>query len=662
MKKMTTRALSMLLVLVLLLSSVSMLVFAAQKNTGKRHQLCTSLSSQATTYYNKNGFDYDTLAAMDGNESCLAAVKTELFGELHDLMEGTMNYSPTYNGKNNGLQEYWPNTDCNNGGSQPMLFYTDVASGNFNREHVWPKSRASFLKINGGCDLHHLRPTNTTANSTRGNHTMGNVREMLGSNYKPYPETGTPVLYYNASFSEGGKQLGLVEVNDNIKGDVARIFLYVYVRWEEPNLFENTPNPVVGPSDDENTGMKVIYDLETLLEWCEMDPVDTWEMGRNDATQSIQGNRNVFIDYPELAWVLFDQEIPGDMETPSGEAKEGYVPCAHTNTKESRKEPTCTVAGSLTVTCADCGETVKTETIAALGHDNKDIVVDPTCNAQGYTLHGCARCGEGTKDSYTAALGHDYKDTVIAPTCTAKGYTSHECTRCDSSYKNKFTATVDHNYVAVTENGVTTYTCSFCMDSYTEGEAVHECPSLKFSDLNVNEWYHEYTDYAIENGLMSGFTDGSFQPNGTLTRAMVVRVLYSLDGAPETEGENKFSDVPETWYTSAVIWAAENGITAGYEDGTFRPEQKITRQEMAAMLARYADYVGMDMTASGSLEAYPDAQEVASWAAPSLIWCVENGIISGDKNGDVTKLNPENDATRAQFATIITRFARLQNN
>lgn len=656
MKKMTTRALSMLLILVLLLSTVSVLVFAAQKNTGTRHQLCTSLSSQATAYYSKNGFDYDELAAMDGNASCLQAVNTEIYDELNNLMTKTMTKSVSYN----SLKSYWPDTDCNNGSSDAVLFYTDKVSSSYNREHVWPKSRASFHESGGGADLHHLRPTDIDTNSTRGNHTMGNVREMLGSNYSKYPKTGTTVLYYNANFSEGGKALGLVEVNDNIKGDVARILLYVYVRWEERNLFENEPNPVLGPGDEKSNGMKVIYDLETLLEWCENDPVDTWEMSRNDACQSVQGNRNVFIDYPELAWVLFDQKIPNTMNTPSGEAK-NTVTCTHANLKEvTTKDATCTEAGILTTVCTDCGETVKTATIAALGHNNTDTVVDPTCTAQGYTLHGCSRCGVGTKDSYTDALGHDYKDTVIAPTCTAKGYTSHDCTRCDSSYKNKFTAAVDHNYVGVTENGVTTYTCSYCKDSYTEGEAVHECPSLKFSDLNANEWYHEYTDYAIENGLMNGFTDGTFQPNGTLTRAMVVRVLYSLDGAPETKGENKFSDVPETWYTSAVIWATESGITAGYEDGTFRPEQKITRQEMAAMLARYAKYVGMDMSTSGNLEAYPDAQSVASWASESLIWCVENGIMSGDKNGNVTKLNPENDATRAQFATIITRFDRLQ--
>lgn len=657
MKKMTTRALSMLLVLVLLLSSVAM-VFAAQKNTGTRHQLCTSLSTQAVSYYSSNSFSYDELAAMEGNESCVAATETEIFKQLHDLMDDTMTKSVSYS----SLTSYWPDTDRNNGSSDAVLFYSDFVYGNYNREHVWPKSRASFLKQNGGCDLHHLRPTDYDVNSDRGNYTMGNVRELC-SGYESIQNevSGETVLWRKSNFSQNNKTIGLVEVNDNIKGDVARIFLYVYVRWEEPNLFENISNPKLDSSDDENNGLKVIYDLETLLEWCEMDPVDTWEMSRNDACQSVQGNRNVFIDYPELAWVLFGQEVPTDMETPSGEAKDGYVPCAHEDKSETiTKDPTCTENGSLTVTCNDCGKTVETKTIDALGHNNADTVIAPTCIARGYTLHGCTRCGAGTKDSYTAALGHDYQDVVVAPTCTAKGYTSRECSRCDSSYKNKFTDMLGHSYVGVTENGVTTYTCSNCSDSYTEGEAVHECPSLRFSDLTGTEWFHEYTDYAIENGLMSGFTDGTFQPNGTLTRAMVVRVLYSLDGAPEAEGENKFSDVPETWYTDAVIWASANGITAGYEDGTFRPEQKITRQEMAAMLARYAAYVGMDMTTSGSLGAYPDAQDVASWAAPSLIWCVENSIISGDKNGDVTRLNPENDATRAQFATIITRFARLQ--
>ena len=152
---------------------------------------------------------------------------------------------------------------------------------------------------------------------------MGNVRELL-SGYDSYDFNGKDVLYYNENYTENGLPIGMVEVNDNIKGDVARILLYVYVRWGEPNLFENDPSPYKPSNDEKNDGYKVIEDLETLLQWCKMDPVDTWEMARNDSIQGVQGNRNVFIDYPEFAWLLFGQEVPADMPTPSGNGSNNY--------------------------------------------------------------------------------------------------------------------------------------------------------------------------------------------------------------------------------------------------------------------------------------------------------------------------------------------------
>ena len=156
-----------------------------------------------------------------------------------------------------------------------------------------------------------------------GKYVPANVREYL-SKPSTYPPSGTPtILWYDGSYTENSPEeakttdnLGMVEINDNIKGDTARILLYVYTRWEEKNLFENDPNAKPGSSTDENNGLRVIFDLETLLQWCEIDPVDEWEMGRNDATQDVQGNRNVFIDYPELAWLLFGETPPADMDVP----------------------------------------------------------------------------------------------------------------------------------------------------------------------------------------------------------------------------------------------------------------------------------------------------------------------------------------------------------
>lgn len=312
-----TKILSLILVLCLavsLFAGFGTNAYAATSvNTGTRHELCTELSAQAEAYYTGE-YSWDNMSALEGvdTDSSLKAMDGELYNELQELMDDTMTNSVSYK----SLTSYWPYTDANNGSDDAVLFYSDSVSSDYNREHVWPKSRGGFYQRNAGSDLHHLRPTNSTINSTRGNHTMGDVVGVLPS-YSTASYGGRTVLYYNASYD-------LVEVNDNIKGDVARILLYVYVRWGQPNLCENVSSsnlPAFDSDDSDNNGKAVIEDLDTLLEWCAEDPVDTWEMSRNDCVEKIQGNRNVFIDYPEYAWLIFGRDVPSDMDTPSGEGE-----------------------------------------------------------------------------------------------------------------------------------------------------------------------------------------------------------------------------------------------------------------------------------------------------------------------------------------------------
>ena len=363
--------LALFLAIVLIISSIpSVLVGAAtgtvSKNTGVRHTLCTALSSQALTYYSTNNALFDNVSTLQGgSDNCLTTVNSPLFDELHDLMAETMTTSVSYS----SLTEHWVDTDANNGSSQPVLFYSDITSSSYNREHVWPKSHASFHEKNGGCDPHHLRPTNSDMNSTRGNYCMGYVIGIY-SGYKT-KTNGNGSIYYSSSNDR-------VEVDDNVKGDVARILLYVYCRWEERNLFMNDPNATVGPSDEKNDGLKVIESLETLLEWCEMDPVDTWEMSRNDQCENLVGNRNVFIDYPEYAWLLFGEEVPTDMATPSGEASNGDLggsggtaTCTHSNVKYVMVNEI-----NHTVVCISCSKTVRTEA---------HTLTNNTCTPCGYT-------------------------------------------------------------------------------------------------------------------------------------------------------------------------------------------------------------------------------------------------------------------------------------
>lgn len=330
MKRFIKASTSLLVVLMLFammcFTNASAATGTVVSNTGVRHTVCTSLSIQAKKYYSTNKADFDNFSKLKGGSSnCLTTVNSALFDKLHDLMEKTMTDTVTYK----SLTTYWEKTDANNASNNACIFYSDEISSSYNREHVWPKSHASFHEKNGGADPHHLRPTDSAVNSTRSNSCFTNVRKKFSS-YSTKNYNGKTVLYY--------KGQEYVEVNDNIKGDVARILLYVYCRWEEPNLFMDTSNPVLGPSDEKNDGEKVIESLDILLEWCEIDPVDSWEMGRNDQCENLVGNRNVFIDYPEYAWLLFGKSVPTNMTTPSGEAKGGINPGTETGGNASSNQ------------------------------------------------------------------------------------------------------------------------------------------------------------------------------------------------------------------------------------------------------------------------------------------------------------------------------------
>ena len=191
-------------------------------------------------------------------------------------------------------------------------------------------------------------------------------------------------------------------------------------------------------------------------------------------------------------------------------------------------------------------------------------------------------------------------------------------------------------------------------------EPDHDCPAVQFADLAPNAWYHEGVDFVLANGYMNGVNSTTFRPDGTLNRAMVATVLYRIAGQPAVEGSCSFTDVAEgTWYTDAVIWAQANGIVTGYTDNTFRPTKEITRQELAVMLARYAKLLGVDTTGGADLGNYPDAVAVASWAQEAMQWCVGAGLINGVQSGGISNLKPENNATRAQFATIMMRYLTM---
>ena len=187
-------------------------------------------------------------------------------------------------------------------------------------------------------------------------------------------------------------------------------------------------------------------------------------------------------------------------------------------------------------------------------------------------------------------------------------------------------------------------------------EVQEEDPCLSYSDLDLFAWYAESVHYVLVNGLMNGYGDYTFQPDTTLSRAMVVTVLYRQAGSPEVTGTSTFPDVTEDWYKDAVVWAQENKIALGDEKGLFRPNDDVTREEMVTMLYRFAVAYDYDLTAKGELADYVDAADVQSYATEPMSWAVGSGIVNGVEG---KRLAPQDTATRAQFATVVYRLATL---
>ena len=273
-----------------------------------------------------------------------------------------------------------------------------------------------------------------------------------------------------------------------------------------------------------------------------------------------------------------------------GEDNIVYEGCKHEHVKENIVPVSCTEDGSKTVVCEDCGETLSTEVIPATGHSFGEWTV--------------------TKEA----------------TCFEDGEETRTCSVCECVETRPIFANSDH------------------------------CPSKAFTDLDAKAWYHEGVDYALTNGLMNGVGGGRFEPDGQLTRAQLVTVLYRAAGEPDTGKQvNPFTDVADdTWYTKAVIWAANNGIVNGVAKNVFAPDASITREQIATMLYRYA---GAEAAKEDKLSAFPDAAKVSDWAKEALNWAVASGLINGvaDANG-TANLEPQATATRAQIATILMRW------
>lgn len=284
----------------------------------------------------------------------------------------------------------------------------------------------------------------------------------------------------------------------------------------------------------------------------------------------------------------------------------------------------------------------------AVGYENVPVLPSvPTENAPNVS--------ESEHGSVTVFPNLPTTGTVV--TITPKpdeGYTVDRITVTDASGEPvEVRPNGDGTYSFTQPSGAVTITVSFrLLTDASECPRDASCPMSGYTDLNMEAWYHDGIHYCLDEGLMDGVGMGLFAPNATTSRAMIVTILWRLQGSPEAEAAEMFTDVaPGDWYADAIAWAASEGVAEGYEDGSFRPNDAITREQLAAMLWRYAGSPGSD----GALSAFVDWADTSSWAQQALSWAVAQGLITGADND---MLAPKGQATRAQTATILMRFAQ----
>ena len=399
----------------------------------------------------------------------------------------------------------------------------------------------------------------------------------------------------------------------------------------------------------------------------------------------------------------------------------------HTWVKTQTLPPTCTEKGTQFYKCSACGAT-RTEKIAALGHDLSRCDLRPaaTCTQPGRAVGTCARCGVQI-DEVIPAKGHDYSyaETSVAPTCTEPGHYKGTCPTCGKDYDDVVPAlghdwgewvtsieptvsTVGYRYhvcnrdgcgyregedipklhthtwdagvvtqkPTAAEPGVRTYTCTVCGQTRTEtipATGVPEtcnggpaCPGYAFRDMPAPSiWSHAGLDYCIYHGYIAGTSATTVTPDGECTRAMIVSILYRVQGEPAKVNGYElkklaapFDDVERgCWYTDAIWWAKLTGVVSGMSPSTFAPDDPITRAQLAVILYNYTkQFAPESLTETGSLTGFPDADSVPSWARTAMAWAVGNGLISGVGENGVSYLRPEGCATRAQVATILMNY------
>lgn len=277
--------------------------------------------------------------------------------------------------------------------------------------------------------------------------------------------------------------------------------------------------------------------------------------------------------------------------------------------------------------------------------------------SSGSSSGGSSSSGKTTYKVTTSAVNNG--GVNASPSNAEKGATITITLSPDKGYKlDKLTVTDGSGKtVSTVKKSDTVYTFTMPASAVKVGVSyvkATETPSeTKFNDVSANDWFASAVDYVTGKGMMNGTADNTFSPKANTTRGMVVTVLYRLENQPSTSAAS-FTDVASgAYYANAVAWANANGIVSGYGSGKFGPNDKVTREQLAAILYRYAQYKKYDVSGANSLDGYTDVQSVSSYAVPALQWANAAGVVTG-KSG--SKLDPKGYATRAEVAAMLMRF------
>ena len=301
--------------------------------------------------------------------------------------------------------------------------------------------------------------------------------------------------------------------------------------------------------------------------------------------------------------------------------------------------------------------------VLSKGTDTGDVATstyaETTATVTGGTITATAYTGGGGPTTYAVTAPDAENGTVrVSPSRASRGTTVTITVTPDEGYELESLTVLDSRgeEITLTDKGDGKYTFTMPASRVTVEASFAPAP-LPFEDVASGAWYEGAVRYAYLHDIMEGMSATTFQPNGTLSRAMAVQIFYNLEGQPDISGENlgyPYEDVDaQAWYGNAVYWARITGVATGYGDGTFQPTDSITRQEFAQMLYNYAKYKDYDLTAEGDLSTFPDGNKVQEWAVPAMSWANGNQLINGHDDGT---LEPGGTATRAQAASILTRF------